>query len=105
MDCNQNTIKDSSIQSAMAIERTKMANTRTMLAYIRSSIGLFVAGAGLLKFVSEIKWVYAVGILFIIATPVVLGFGIWEYFNMRKKIEKHELVKTEFLDHEDDQEI
>ena len=76
-------INASSAQSAMALERTRMAKTRTMLAYIRSAVALFVAGAGLLKFVSEIVWVYIVGILFIIATPILLGVGIWEYLTMR----------------------
>lgn len=95
----------SSVQSAMALERTRMANTRTMLAYIRSAVTLFVAGAGLLKFVSEIKWVYIVGILFIIATPVIFFIGMYEYINMRKRIDKHELDEWDIFHFEDDDEI
>ena len=98
-------INASSAQSAMALERTRMANTRTMLAYIRSAVALFVAGAGLLKFVSEIVWVYIVGILFIIATPILLGVGIWEYLTMRKRIDMHELADWETFHCWDEDEI
>lgn len=98
-------IDATAIQSAMALERTKMANTRTMLAYLRSAVALFVAGAGLLRFVSEIAWIYSIGIIFIIATPFVLFFGLWEYATMRKRLEKHEQVERDLLRYEDDEEI
>lgn len=98
-------ISASSAQSAMALERTRMANTRTLLAYIRSAVALFVAGAGLLKFISEIVWVYVAGVIFIIATPVLLVVGIREYFTVRKRIDMHELADWETFHCWDEDEI
>ena len=50
-------IKNAKVQSELSIERTKMANRRTLLAYIRSAVGLIVAGAGLMKFINSTVWI------------------------------------------------
>ena len=90
-------IKNSRIQSDLSIERTKMANRRTLLAYIRSAGGLIVAGAGLMKFINSTVWI-AVGIGCIVLAPITLIFGIYDYFHIKKLI----LMEKEFLEGEID---
>lgn len=100
----------SKIQSELSIERTAMANRRTFLAYIRSAIGLIVAGAGLLKFTQSTWWV-TLGIVMLVLTPIVLVMGIIDYMKVSKLIAKEkeflsaqydeESVKTEINEAED----
>ena len=72
-------IKNAKVQSELSIERTKMANRRTLLAYIRSAVGLIVAGAGLMKFINSTVWI-VIGMGCIILAPITLIFGIYDYF-------------------------
>ena len=38
------------ISDYLAVDRTIMANERTLLAYIRTSVGLLIAGLALIRF-------------------------------------------------------
>ena len=80
-------IINSKMQSELAMERTKMANRRTLLAYIRSAVGFVVAGAGLLKFIQDPIWIY-IGIICIILAPITIIAGIIDYRRVNKLIEK-----------------
>ena len=80
-------IVNSKMQSELAMERTKMANRRTLLAYIRSAVGFVVAGAGLLKFIQDPIWIY-IGIICIILAPITIIAGIIDYRRVNKLIEK-----------------
>ena len=89
-------VKNSRIQSQLSVERTKLANRRTLLAYLRSAVGLVVAGAGLMKFITEDVWV-VVGICCIILAPIIMIVGIIDYIHVKKliKAEKEYLETTE----------
>ena len=80
-------IINSKMQSELAMERTRMANRRTLLAYIRSAVGFIVAGAGLLKFIQDPIWIY-IGIICIILAPITIIAGIIDYRRVNKLIEK-----------------
>ena len=88
-------IKNSRIQSDLSIERTKMANRRTLLAYVRSVVGLIVAGAGLMEFIDSAVWM-AIGIGCIVLAPIILIFGLYDYFHMKKLIQ----MEKDFLKEE-----
>ncbi len=78
--------KSSQLQSRLSIERTKLANRRTLLAHIRSAIALFVAGSGLVNLIPDSLWVYT-GIFCLAMSPVPIIAGIIEYFKIQKIIE------------------
>jgi len=80
------------MQSELSLERTKLANRRTLLAYIRSSVAVLVAGAGLLKFIQVSAWV-CIGWICIILAPILLIAGIYDYNRECKLIKK----EAEFL--------
>lgn len=82
----------SAIQSELSIERTKMANRRTFLAYLRTSVALIVAGAGMLKFIQVAAWI-AIGWICIALAPVIIVLGILDYIQVKKLIKK----ETEFM--------
>ena len=57
----------------LAIGRTKMANERTLLSFIRTSVGLLAGGIGLIKFL-EHPFIVALGWILV---PVSLFFLVW----------------------------
>lgn len=90
-------IKNAKVQSELSIERTKMANRRTLLAYIRSAVGLIVAGAGLMKFINSTVWI-VIGMGCIILAPITLIFGIYDYFHIKKLIELEKNILDEEIE-------
>jgi len=76
------------VRDLLAFDRTMMANQRTFLAYIRTFIGMFGAGIAMIK-VFEMTWVYTVGWVFMLLSPVILIYGIFDYIRTRKRIEKY----------------
>ncbi|SOE23774.1 putative membrane protein [Spirosomataceae bacterium TFI 002] len=72
----------------LAVERTKLANERTFLAYFRSAIAFFITGISLLKisYFSDLK---SLAIGFLVASPIILIFGIYRLVKVKKWIEKH----------------
>jgi putative membrane protein len=79
--------KELVLREYLAIERTKLVNESTLLAYIRTSLYFIVAGSTLEHVVASTFWRLT-------GTPVVIiGFaimiaGIIRYSRLRKKIEE-----------------
>lgn len=79
----------------LALDRTRLANERTLLAYTRSAFALLIAGISLVKVFPEDVTLMILGGSFIILAPVLLSAGIyrayrfqqrWQtYFNIRPK--------------------
>lgn len=79
----------------LALDRTRLANERTLLAYARSAFALLIAGISLVKVFPEDVTLMILGGSFIILAPVLLSAGIyrayrfqqrWQtYFNIRPK--------------------
>lgn len=60
--------------------RTQLANERTLLAYIRTSIGLVAAGVAVLHFFPRGQW----GIIALAAGALTLVVGIVRYTRVRR---------------------
>jgi putative membrane protein len=75
--------KDIVLREYLAIERTRLANETTLLAYVRTGLYFLVAGSTLGHFVDSKFWSIAGTPL--IATGVLLG--IFRYFRLRKSID------------------
>lgn len=69
----------------LAITRTDLANRRTLLAYLNTSIALFVSGAGLLRLSGDV-WLEGLGILFMPVSIIVAVIGIFDYRLQRRSI-------------------
>lgn len=78
--------KDLVLREYLAIERTRLANETTLLAYIRTGLYFLVAGSTLGHLIESQFWS-------IVGTPLILiGFaimflGVVRYFSLRKSIE------------------
>lgn len=76
--------KNSAISTTdeMAFIRTKLANERTFLAYVRTVIGIFAAGVGLIKFTGSLFFVY-IGFFLVILSPCILILGIYRFIRVK----------------------
>ena len=70
----------------LAIVRTELANRRTLLSYLNTSIALFVSGVGLLK-LSGSQWLEWTGIGLMPISLAVAIIGIFDYRVLRRSIE------------------
>ncbi len=73
------------IADKLAIERTNMANERTILAYFRTFIILLSSGIAIIK-IDFLKEVNSLGIILLAIAPIFLIIGVFRYLVVRKRI-------------------
>lgn len=71
----------------LALERTKLANERTLLSYIRSSLYLLLGGIGLLQ-LEDFKRIHWLGYVALIVCVIFLGIGIFRFVLLSRKLYK-----------------
>ena len=71
----------------LALERTKLANERTLLSYIRSSLYLLLGGIALLqiKDFSNIHWL---GYIALVVCVIFLAIGIFRFVLLSRRLYK-----------------
>lgn len=79
---------DGQLRDQLAVDRTRLANERTLLAYIRTAFMLLVTGATALKLFSDTPHIVLTAWLFV-GLGVLVGLcGAWRFLVMRRRIEK-----------------
>ena len=78
--------KDLVLREYLAIERTKLANETTLLAYIRTGLYFLVAGSTIGHLVNTEFW-KIVGTPLIVIGLIIMLLGVVRYFRLRKSIE------------------
>lgn len=73
------------LRDKLAIDRTTLANERTLLSYFRSFVVILSSGAAILK-VELLEEIETLGLFLVIIAPVLLLIGIIRYFYVRKVI-------------------
>ncbi len=71
----------------LALERTKLANERTLLSYIRSSLYLLLGGIGLLQ-LEELGKIHWLGYVALFVCIVFLSIGIVRYIVLGRRLRK-----------------
>lgn len=71
----------------LALERTRLANERTLFSYIRTSLYLTLGGIAFLQMedFKSIKWLAPV--CFVLSITILVA-GILKYLSMKKKLRK-----------------
>jgi len=81
------------IRDKLAMDRTKFANERTFLAYIRTAMTLVLGGFSLTQFFENDIY-KLIGLLFI-PLGILAGFyGLQRFLHNKKKIEENEQIYT-----------
>jgi putative membrane protein len=76
------------LRDHLALDRTCLANERTLLSYIRTAFMLIVAGATALKLFVETPAVVVIAWVFIGLGVFVALFGTWRFIAMRRTINR-----------------
>ena len=71
------------LRDQLALDRTDLANRRTWLAYARTAMALFVAGASFLHFFGS-TWMDVAGVLFLIAALPTVAIG-WRHYRVEEQ--------------------
>ncbi|MDN3671114.1 DUF202 domain-containing protein [Echinicola jeungdonensis] len=75
------------VRDYLARQRTKLANDRTLLSYIRTSLYFLVSGTALVK-VEDLANIKEFGYLSFGISFVFFVMGITNFFTIRRKIKK-----------------
>lgn len=75
------------LRDHLALQRTKLANERTLLTYVRSSLYLIIAGIAFLN-VQEFENIPYLGIMCMVLSGILFIIGIIRYWQLHKQIQK-----------------
>lgn len=78
--------KDLVLREYLAIERTKLANERTLLTYIRTGLYFLVAGSTLGHLIDTRFW-NTMGLPIVIVGALVTAFGVVRFIRMGREIQ------------------
>lgn len=73
------------LRDFLALERTKLANERTLLSYIRASLYLLLGGIALLK-LEGFEQIHFLGYISIGLTIIILIIGVFRYHRLKQKL-------------------
>ncbi|WP_310990963.1 DUF202 domain-containing protein [Aequorivita marina] len=71
----------------LALERTKLANERTLLSYIRSSLYLLIGGIGILQ-LKDFDNIHWLGYIALVVCVIFLAVGIFRYVLLTRRLYK-----------------
>lgn len=74
-----------SLADHLALDRTVLANERTLLAYVRTTLGLLGGGVAVAHFIDD-PWLTLLGWALALAAPVVLAIGVRRYQRVRARL-------------------
>jgi putative membrane protein len=69
-------------RNLLAVLRTRLANERTFLSYVRTSLYFLVGGVALLK-VEDLANIYVLGWVSLAISFLLLMTGIWRFVSLR----------------------
>jgi putative membrane protein len=76
------------LRDYLALERTRLANERTLFAYLRTSIYLILGGIAFLQLegLEHIKWLgyFSLGL-----SVIFMVVGVYTYFKLKNKLKKY----------------
>jgi putative membrane protein len=88
------------LRDQLAIDRTLLANERTLMSYLRSGVALFIAGISIIHFSQE-AWFAAMGFLCLPCALVTVLIGVVRFRKMDKDISvvRMELSRNSTMEH------
>jgi len=75
------------LRDVLAIDRTRLANERTLLAWVRTAVMLLVSGMTLMKLFAGVWVLETLGLVLIPVALVAVAIGLRRYFQTRSLIE------------------
>ncbi|MCH7400500.1 YidH family protein [Belliella kenyensis] len=75
------------VRDYLARQRTTLANDRTLLSYIRTSLYFLVSGTALME-VNVLSHISDLGYLAFALSIGLMGLGFFNYFKVKKKLKR-----------------
>ena len=82
---SENNFNPMILRDHLAVDRTRLANRRTLLAFIRTGLYLILTCLGIWKF-GDASWLMWLGWIFLALGVVLIIIGIVSYQKIRHKI-------------------
>jgi putative membrane protein len=76
------------LRDHLALDRTRLANERTLLSYLRTALMLLVAGATAIKLVDISTSILITGWIFLVLGITTGIIGVWRFLTMRQAINR-----------------
>lgn len=76
------------LRDYLALERTRLANERTLFSYIRTSLYLVLAGIAFLQ-LQGFEKIKFLGYFSLALSIIILVFGILKYYQLKNKLKKY----------------
>ena len=80
---------NSDTRDTLALERTRMANERTFLAYIRTGLSLLAAAAVLFQFFSKINSYVATVWVLVVLGVLVLVIALLRFYKVKAELNRY----------------
>lgn len=80
-------IDEELIREHLALERTKLANERTLLSYTQAALYFLLGGLALLQLKEYLELRY-IGYLALVFSGLFFIIGIWRYIALNQKMKK-----------------
>lgn len=74
------------LRDVLAIDRTRLANERTLLAWLRTALMLFVTGVTLIKLFEGVVAMEVGGLVLLPTALITAGYGVYRYLRTRALI-------------------
>lgn len=81
------------LRDHLAIERTKLANERTLFSYLRTSLYLLTAGIGILEFES-MEHLIVIAYISLFLSGILIFIGLLRFYQLRKNLKSYTSNKT-----------
>lgn len=81
------------LRDYLALERTKLANERTLFAYIRTALYLVLAGMTILQ-LNNFESIHWIAFLSIGLSIIILIIGIWRYTKLNRQLKHYYITES-----------
>ncbi|MGM0636328.1 MAG: DUF202 domain-containing protein [Bacteroidota bacterium] len=75
------------LRDYLAMERTKLANERTLLSYIRSSLYLMLGGIAIIQ-LEGFEAIKFIGYISLSLTVILILIGIYRFYKLKKQLRR-----------------
>ncbi|PHN02518.1 hypothetical protein CRP01_31575 [Flavilitoribacter nigricans DSM 23189 = NBRC 102662] len=77
---------------ALAVERTRLANERTFLAYFRSAIVFLSSGFAIIK-IDALRDITDIGYFLLVIAPLLFLVGLLRFFYVKRQVKKYYYIE------------
>jgi putative membrane protein len=88
------------LRDHLAVDRTKLANQRTLLSYIRTTLMLAATGITVIKIIPPGDILFYAGLVIAAISPLFIVVGIYSYKKTMKNINSSYLTDRKFVKEE-----